>query len=135
VCNGKLILFNISCGKFVKEIENLQCKGTISLIQSIDGYLILGEGNKLVIYSINPLKRELTKISEIDNKVKSELSRTYQSVLRLMLISSFLETFSKVFLSFTLRSTVPLQTTISNSSSLYMPRIIIPINLFPLTLG
>ena len=69
MCSGKVILYNIQCGKFVKELENFSCKGTISLIQSVDGYLIIGEGNKLVMYSINPLKKELIKVSEIDNKV------------------------------------------------------------------
>jgi hypothetical protein len=68
VMNAKLQLYNISEGKYVKVFESTQHRGVISMIHSIDGVLIIGEGSRICLYQYIPLKEGLNKIAFIDNK-------------------------------------------------------------------
>ncbi len=66
--NGKIQLYNISEGKFVKVFESTNHRGVISMIHSIDGVLIVGEGSRICLYQYIPLREELNKIAFIENK-------------------------------------------------------------------
>lgn len=65
---GKLQLYNIQGGKFMKFFESSQFRGGITMIYSIDGILIVAEGNKINLYQYIPIANEIKKLSVIDNK-------------------------------------------------------------------
>ena len=70
-----LHLYNIIKGKFVKVYEKDIFKGIITMIYSIDGSLIIGEGSRINIYEYSPMN-EIKIISYIENKNFPVCSKT-----------------------------------------------------------
>jgi hypothetical protein len=65
---GRILLYTITDGAYQKVFESNQHRGAISMIHSVDGVLIIGEGSKIFLYQYVPLKDGLNKLAVIDNK-------------------------------------------------------------------
>ncbi len=67
-------LYNIEKSKFVKLYEKELSKGIITMLYSIEGSLIIGEGSRINIYEYSPLN-EIKILSYIENKNISVCSK------------------------------------------------------------
>jgi hypothetical protein len=65
---GRFVLYDIADGAYQKIFDSGQLKGVISMIHSIDGTLIIGEGSKVSLYQYIPTKDSLNKVAIIDTK-------------------------------------------------------------------
>ena len=66
--SGKLQLYEIGQENLNLVSEDFRLKPMISMINSSNGYLIIGEGSKINCYKFNPTDKTLIKQSEFDNK-------------------------------------------------------------------